>query len=152
MLRVAVLFVCLIGCTAGCGTSTTEPTTGTLEFVDSDGQVIRTISIDIADTEEARQRGLMDRRDLSLEEGMLFIFPAPDSQSFWMRNTYIPLDIMFVGADQDIVNIAKRTTPLSDQLIKSTDLAQFVVEVRGGFSDRFGIDETVRVRWQQNPQ
>ena len=152
MLRGAVLLVCLIGWTAGCGTSTTEPTTGTLEFVDTDGQVIRTISIDIADTEEARQRGLMDRRDLSLEEGMLFIFPAPDSQSFWMRNTYIPLDIMFVGADQDIVNIAKRTTPLSDQLIKSTDLAQYVVEVRGGFSDRFGIDETVRVRWQQNPQ
>ena len=94
----------------------------------------------------------MDRRDLSLQEGMLFIFPAADSQSFWMRNTYIPLDIMFVGTDRKIVNIAKRTVPLSDDYIKSTGLAQYVVEVRGGFSDRFGIDESVSIRWQQDSQ
>lgn len=152
MIRTGLLWFCVLGWLAACASSTEEQATGTLEFIGGDGQVIRTIQIDIAATDAQRQRGLMDRRDLSLQEGMLFLFPAPDSQSFWMRNTYIPLDIMFVGADRRIVNIAKRTTPLSDDYIRSTGPAQYVVEVRGGFSDRFGIDESVRIRWQQKEQ
>ena len=68
-----------------------------------------------------------------------------------MENTPIPLDIIFVGADSSIVNIAKRTTPLSSEHIPSAGLAQYVVEVRGGFSDKFGIDPSVRVDWQKEP-
>ena len=67
-----------------------------------------------------------------------------------MRSTPMPLDIMFVSADSQIVNIAKRTKPLSRENVSSTGLAQYVVEVRGGFSDRFGIDETVKIRWQRS--
>ena len=152
MLRICPLLIGLVLWSVGCGSSPPEQATGTLDFVADDGSVIRTIRIDIAANEEERQRGLMDRRGLTLEEGMLFIFPAPDSLSFWMRNTYIPLDIMFVGTDNEIINIARRTTPLSDDLISSTDLAQYVVEVRGGFSDRFGVDETASIRWRQDTQ
>ena len=59
----------------------------------------------------------------------------------------MPLDIMFLASDTNIVNIAKRTRPLSRENILSDGLAQYVVEVRGGFSDRFGIDERVSIRW-----
>ncbi len=120
---------------------------GSLEFLRPDGTIIRAIDIEIAEDEESRQRGLMERRQMTLGEGMLFIFAAPDSLRFWMANTPIPLDIMFLAADTSIVNIARRTRPLSRENILSEGLAQYVVEVRGGFSDRFGIDDSVLVRW-----
>ncbi len=123
---------------------------GTLDFVGSDGSVIHAISIEIADTDAARQRGLMNRRGMAIDEGMLFIFPEPDSLSFWMRNTAMPLDIIFVDAEMNIVNIAERTRPLSDDFIRATAPAQYVVEVRGGVSARFGIDERTAIRWKRS--
>ena len=140
---------------AACASKDTPPDgaplpKGTLEFVRADGTMIRSIEIEIAEDEASRQQGLMHRRQMTLNQGMLFLFEEPDNLSFWMANTPMPLDIMFVAADSEIVNIAKRTKPLSQERIKSTDLAQYVVEVRGGFSDRFGIDETASVRWQRN--
>ena len=133
----------------GCSNEPDQLAIGTLDFVNQSGEVIRTIKVEFAEDEEARARGLMHRRQLPLDEGMLFIFPAPDSLSFWMANTPIPLDIIFVAADSGIVNIAKRTTPLSREFIRSTDLAKYVVEVRGGFSDRFGIDTLGHIQWQK---
>ncbi len=122
---------------------------GTLEFVRSDGSVSRSIEIEIAEDEAARQTGLMNRRQMTLDQGMLFLFSDEAPRQFWMANTPIPLDIMFVGADSQIVNIARRTRPLSRENVVSTGPAQYVVEVRGGFSDRFGLDETVKIRWQR---
>lgn len=148
-LRFRLLALLLFTCTLGCA-SDSQQATGTLDFVAPDGSVIRSINIEIAADEETRQKGLMDRQQLTLDEGMLFIFEAPDSLSFWMANTFIPLDIMFVGPDSGIVNIARRTTPLSREFINSAGPAQYVVEVRGGFSERFSIDESVRIRWQQD--
>ena len=122
---------------------------GTLEFVRSDGSVIRSIEIEIAEDEAARQTGLMYRRHMTLGQGMLFLFSDEAPRKFWMANTPIPLDIMFVKADSQIVNIVRRTRPLSRENVVSTGPAQYVVEVRGGFSDRFGLDETVKIRWQR---
>ena len=123
---------------------------GTLEFVRSDGSVIRSIEIEIAEDEATRQTGLMNRRQMTLAQGMLFLFTDEAPRQFWMANTPIPLDIMFVGADSQIVNIARRTRPLSRENVVSTGPAQYVVEVRGGFSDRFGLDETIKIRWQRS--
>ncbi len=122
---------------------------GTLEFVRSDGSVIRSIEIEIAEDEATRQTGLMNRRQMTLGQGMLFLFSDEAPRKFWMANTPIPLDIMFVAADSQIVNIARRTRPLSQENVVSTGPAQYVVEVRGGFSDRYGLDETVKIRWQR---
>lgn len=133
----------------GCSSEPEELAIGELDFLDRTGQIIRTIEVEFAEDDESRARGLMHRRQLSLRQGMLFIFPEPDSLSFWMANTPLPLDIIFVGADSGIVNIAKRTTPLSREFIRSTDLAQYVVEVRGGFTDRFGVDPSARIRWRK---
>ena len=149
------LFLLLAGLTA-CGEAP-QPSPefgvradGTLEFVAEDGSVLHTVTVEIADTQETRQRGLMNRRGIELSEGMLFIFPRPDSLSFWMRNTAIPLDIIFIDEALNITNISRRTRPLSDDYIKSSAPAQYVVELRGGVAERFGIDESASVRWQQN--
>ena len=133
----------------GCSEEPVEPAVGELDFIGNSGEIIRTIEVEFAEDDDTRATGLMHRRQLSLSQGMLFIFPAPDSLSFWMENTPIPLDIIFIGADSAVVNIAKRTTPLSREHIRSTDLAQYVVEVRGGFSDRFGIDTSTRIQWRK---
>lgn len=145
--------LCLLLLVAACAENNTPPQSkqGTLAFLDSSGAVIRTITVEIAEDEASRQQGLMHRRQLTLSEGMLFLFPEPDSLSFWMKNTMLPLDIMFVAADSSIINIARRTTPLSTTRVTSNGLAKYVVEVRGGFSDRFGVDEQARVRWQRTP-
>ena len=143
-----ILIITLISL-ARCSSEPKELPVGTLDFVGENGDILHTIDIEFAEDEQARAAGLMHRRQLSLTEGMLFVFPEPDSLSFWMANTPLPLDIIFAGSDSGIVNIAKRTTPLSREFIRSTDLAQYVVEVRGGVTDRFGIDTSARIQWRK---
>lgn len=124
---------------------------GVLSFVQPDGRVLREVAVEVASTDSARQRGMMARRDLTTRQAMLFTFPDVAPRSFWMANTPVPLDIIFVGADSQIVNIARRTTPLSPDPVNSTGPAQYVVEVRAGFSDRFGLTDSTRVRWRLSP-
>ena len=156
-MRIVLLTCLLLLMVAACGndqpgdaqTDTGFRKDGTLEFVRPDGSVIRSIEIEVAEDEAARQTGLMNRRQMTLGQGMLFLFSDEAPRKFWMANTPIPLDIMFVAADSQIVNIVRRTRPLSRENVVSTGPAQYVVEVRGGFSDRFGLDETVKIRWQR---
>ena len=122
---------------------------GVLEFLRPDGSRITAIAIEIAETDSARARGLMQRRSLPARGGMLFLFDDVEPRSFWMRNTPLPLDILFVGPDGDIVNIAERTRPFSDERIESTGPARYVLEVRSGFADRHGITDSTRIRWQR---
>jgi uncharacterized protein len=135
------------------GTAMTEPQfrqDGTLDFVGGDGRVITTIAIEIADTPASREQGLMYRRSMPPQSGMLFVFDAPDMLSFWMRNTAMPLDIIFVSADRQIVSIAPRTRPLSEDHVRAEEPAQYVVEVRAGFSERHGITPGTTVRWARS--
>lgn len=151
-LLIAVFMMLVPACTSD--TPTPDPSNtefsreGELDFLAADGSVIRTIEIEIAQDAEARQTGLMYRRKMTLNQGMLFLFDDAAERSFWMANTPLPLDIMFVDPDSQVINIAKRTKPLSRESVTSTGPAQYVVEVRGGFSDRFGISDSTRVRWR----
>jgi uncharacterized protein len=120
---------------------------GTLTFSDAQGSRMTAISVEIAETEEARTQGLMGRASMSENQGMLFIFDAAEQRSFWMANTPLPLDILFIGADRRILNIAENTVPYSEESLPSTGPAQFVVEVNGGFCGRHGIGAGVRVDW-----
>lgn len=74
-------------------------------------------------------------------KGMLFIFQNEEPQSFWMKNTVIPLDIMFVNSKKEIIKIHKSTTPFSEKSLPSEKPAIYVVEVNGGFADKYGIKE-----------
>lgn len=110
---------------------------GVLSFISKEkGDTIKTIDIEIAETDEERAQGLMDRKAMAENQGMLFIFSAPEEQSFWMKNTYISLDIMYVDEKMEIVSIQKYATPLSEESLPSFKKAQYVVEVNAGFSDR----------------
>jgi len=120
---------------------------GTLTFTDSLNNPITKIDLEIADTDFDRQLGLMYRHSMEMNQGMLFIFPVQEPLSFWMRNTYISLDMIFVNADKKIVTIHKNTKTLSDQSYASTEQAQYVVEVLAGFSDKYSLKVGDRVTW-----
>ena len=132
-----------------------EPTfqrEGRLAFVGPSGDTLRAIDVEIADTDAERERGLMRRRSLGYDRGMLFIFDAVDESGMWMKNTPLPLDIVFVAPDSQVINIARRTTPFSQETISPAAPKKFVVEVRGGFADRFGLTDSARVRWTRTPR
>jgi len=113
---------------------------GELTFLDRTGKkIIAAIDIEIADTDYERTRGLMNRHSLPENAGMLFIFERPEPRSFWMRNTYIPLDIIFADGNQKVVTIQRRTEPLSYDAVQSKHDAKYVVEVNAGFCDKYGI-------------
>lgn len=160
MTRLFTLALLATALLVGCGpdeprtvinTGTAFTKEGTLSFEQPNDSVIRTIDIEIADTDQERARGLMFRRSMGYDRGMLFIFDEADTGGFWMKNTAMPLDIIFVGPDSQVVSIAERTTPFSEELIRPAAPKQFVVEVRAGFVDRFGIDEQTRIRWERTP-
>lgn len=116
-----------------------------LEIVTSDGKAHK-FQVEIADTEPERQLGLMNRASMARDRGMLFKFEDEAPRSFWMRNTYIPLDIIYVASDGRIVSIAKMAQPLSDVSLPSDGPAKGVVEINGGLSDELNIRPGDRVR------
>jgi len=137
----------------GCTDDPEQPETqdfqneGTLAFLQPNGDTLRAITIDIADTDAERERGLMRQRSLGYDQGMLFIFETVDEGSMWMKNTPLPLDIVFVAPDSQVVSIARRTTPLSEEKITPAAPRKYAVEVRAGFADRFGLTDSTRIRW-----
>lgn len=112
---------------------------GELFFTSQNGDTLAMIDIEVADNNQSRARGLMYRRSLPENAGMLFIQGMEEMQSFWMKNTYIPLDILFVNADKKIVTIHANTAPLKEWNYASTEPALYVVEVNAGFTNRHGI-------------
>ena len=88
----------------------------------------------------------MFRRELPRDAGMLFIYDAEATLTMWMKNTYLPLDMLFIAADGSIINIAERTVPQSMQIISSRGAALAVLEVNGGTVSRLGIAVGDRVR------
>lgn len=122
---------------------------GKLDFLRSDGSTIASIIIEIADTPESREKGLMGRGSPDFSSGMLFVFQEVEPQNFWMRNTPEPLDLIFVGKNSCVLNVSRRAKPMSDQTYHSKSAVKYVVEVRAGFADRYGIDEGTRIRWHR---
>lgn len=120
---------------------------GALTFFDAQGGRIASIRVEIAETEAARTQGLMGRTVMAEDQGMLFVFDAPEPRSFWMVNTPLPLDIIFVDAAKRVLNVAENTVPYSEESLPSTGPAQYVVEVNGGFCGRHGIGAGTRVDW-----
>ncbi len=125
---------------------------GTLDFLGEDGTPFLRIAVELAESPEEQTRGLMGRRSLPSKGGMLFVYPEDVDQSFWMKNTPLPLDILFIRGDSSVVNIVRRTRPLSEDRITSAGPARYVLELRAGFVDRHGIDESTRISWQRTEQ
>jgi uncharacterized membrane protein (UPF0127 family) len=98
-----------------------------------------TFRTELANTAQAQARGLMFRTELGPDEAMLFPSQVPGIRSFWMKNVPIPLDIIFIGVDGRISNIAANTTPYSTQSVASVGAASAVLELAGGRAAELGI-------------
>ena len=103
--------------------------------------------VELPRTPDQMARGLMHRRQLAADAGMLFLYPADRAITMWMKNTLIPLDMLFIASDGRIVNIVERTVPLSLQVIESVGPARGVLEINGGTARRLGIESGDRVRY-----
>lgn len=95
--------------------------------------------VEIADTPEEQSRGLMFRTDLPRDAGMLFLFPAAERRAFWMRNTPLPLDMLFAGPDGRICGVVAEAAPFTDDLRWSGCAASAVLEINGGLAASLGI-------------
>jgi uncharacterized membrane protein (UPF0127 family) len=116
-------------------------------FLNSTGEEISAIKAALADDQGERNQGLMDVTDLPQNAGMIFVFEEQDLLSFYMANTPLPLDIMYVNSDSVIVRIYHNTTPFDNSQLPSGRPAQFVVETNGGFAVANDIQEGMKVRF-----
>ncbi|MFO8100182.1 MAG: DUF192 domain-containing protein [Salinibacter sp.] len=158
LLAVATLLLISSGC--GPDDSSSEAPADTSETIpfDNEGELVIlqdrdslvALDLEIADTDSARERGMMQRDGFPNEtSGMLFPFDEEEERSFWMANTPVALDLFFIDADSQIVRIARYARPNSPDPIRSKHPAQYVLETPAGFADSFGVLEGDRVRWRR---
>ena len=103
--------------------------------------------VEVARTAEEQAKGLMFRRAMGADEGMLFPFDPPRQASFWMKNTVIPLDIVFIGPDRRVLNISANAEPYSLDPRPSAGVVSAVLELNGGRAAQLGIAPGARVKW-----
>ena len=120
-----------------------------LFFIDQKDTLIN-LDIELAESDFEQQTGLMHRKSMDRRRGMLFIYkdekPRP---TFYMKNTYIPLDLIYINADSEVVEINKNAKPFDETPIKAYKPAQYVLEVNAGFVDKFKITEGLSVSIQK---
>lgn len=96
-------------------------------------------AVDVMRTREQLERGLMFRRELAPDHGMLFDFGSPQPVSMWMKNTYLPLDMVFIAADGRVVSVKRDAAPMSEAIIPSGGLVTGVLEVNAGTAAKIGL-------------
>ena len=109
------------------------------------------ISAYVAHTRQQRAQGLMYVSDMPLEEGMIFLYPEAARISMWMKNTMIPLDMLFLSGDGRVTKIAAHTEPLSEKMIESEADVTAVLELNGGAAEYFGIAPGDVISFFRNP-
>jgi len=112
----------------------------------------RRFKVELAVKDNERQRGLMYRESLADDEGMVFFFERMQPLAFWMKNTFIPLDMIFIDDALRIVGIVESAEPLTTTSRRVPGLSRFVLEVRGGLSAELGIAAGQRVRFEGVPE
>jgi uncharacterized membrane protein (UPF0127 family) len=110
-----------------------------LQITDSSGVVKKELQIELADNTFEQQTGLMYRKHLDQNKGMLFIFEDTIMRSFYMKNTYISLDLIYIDAEGSVVSIVKSAEPLNEKSLPSEAPAKYVLEINGGLSDTWGL-------------
>ena len=142
MLRTLAFLLILFVASGAAGLETFP--TGTLSIVTAKGE--KTFRIEIARTPRQHAQGLMYRRELAPDAGMLFVFDRPERAAFWMKNTYIPLDMVFIAPDGRIESIRQRTVPLSLTPVRSRGKVLAVLELNSGTASHLGIKPGDEVR------
>lgn len=125
---------------------------GTLELLQQGtDSVLVLLEIELAETDYETQTGLMYRQAMTDRQGMLFVFETPALHSFYMKNTLIPLDILFINDQLEVVTIRKNAQPLDETGISSGVPVQYVLEVKAGLADRWGVTPGDRIRYRKDP-
>ena len=138
----AVVFVAFVSASAG------APALGgeldSLEIVTAAGRHV--FQVEIANNDATREHGLMDRRYMAPDHGMLFEFDREEPVSFWMKNTYIPLDMIFIAPSGVVTHIAANAEPLSERVVPSGGPSIAVLELDGGTAASIGLKVGDKVR------
>ena len=119
-------------------------------FVDQNGDTVASFRLELAETAAETAQGMMYRRSVPAGTGMLFIMAEERPQSFWMRNTYVPLDIIYLNADGTVVSIQANAQPMNDMPLPSEGPAKYVLEIAGGGAAQDGIKTGLKWLWKQN--
>ena len=160
VVRGTVLGICLGLALLAAGTGPAEAQQGLASF--SRGSLVlhqadgteRAFDVELAVSPQQQAQGLMYRQSLAADAGMLFIYRPARPVSMWMKNTLIPLDMLFIAEDGEIVKTVERTVPLSLTTISSDDRVRAVLEINGGMVNRLGIrpgDRVVHPAFEGNP-
>lgn len=105
------------------------------------------VRVEVVQTPQERQRGLMFRKQLDADAGMLFVFERPQHNVFWMRNTLLPLDMIFITRDMRVLGVVENATPQTESPREVPGESQYVLEVNAGFSRQHGITQGTKVQW-----
>ena len=106
------------------------------------------VSVEVVVSPKLREKGLMYREELVDGQGMLFVFQAEEERSFWMKNTLIPLDILFVDSSRTVVGIVHRARPRREKSLSVGVPSRFVLEVPGGYCSRHGVHRGARLEFK----
>ncbi len=112
--------------------------------------IITTLDIEIANDDYSTQTGLMYRESMQNHQGMLFIFPKSELRNFYMKNTEISLDIIYISEDKQIVSIQKNAKPMNETSLPSEAPAKFVLEVNGGLSNTWNLEQGDTIQFTYN--
>src|SRR5699024_5158799 len=122
-----------------------------LQFLDEEENTIQEIDIEVAESEYAQETGLMHRKSMEEKQGMLFVYddekPRPN---FYMKNTYISLDLIYINKNLVIVDINERAKPLDETTLSSDAPAQYVLEVCGGMVEKWNLKKGDKVTFQRD--
>jgi uncharacterized membrane protein (UPF0127 family) len=145
MRRALIAFVALLSlmsCTEDDPTVAAPITSAVIRTADG---AVR-LRVETADTDAEREHGLMDRTSLGADEGMVFLFDSPSDGSFWMKNTLIPLDMIFIAADGTVRHVHANAVPLSTDAVPSGGPVRAVLEINGGSAALLGIKPGDKVK------
>ncbi len=126
-----------------------EPTQQPRVWLEPPGREPVAVDVEVARTPAETQRGLMFRRQMAPNAGMIFLFARPRQMTFWMRNTYIPLDMVFITSEMRVLGVVENATPETDDAREVEGISQYVLEVNAGFAREHGIAAGTPVRFEQ---
>jgi hypothetical protein len=120
---------------------------GIVKFFNLNREHTKNIVVEIPETTEEQSVGLMNRDPISYDQGMFFIFDKDRVQSMWMKNVNFSLDMIFVDNRQLILNIEENTEPRTSNLYESNGLCKYVIEVLGGFCEKFKVEKNQKIEF-----
>lgn len=153
LMRVGVLcmIVCEISCSNNNLVSPRQMSELEKEITLDMGSHKAVFDVEIADTKDKRERGLMWRRELPEHRGMLFIFEEQENQLFWMKNTSLSLDLIFIDNDFNVVGIIENAQPFSLTPLRIKENSRFVLEIGAGLAKKYGINLHSKLRFSYEP-